>query len=161
MRNLQQAYLTLLRELEDNQVIHQFFVRVASGMALIMVLIALPLNSLVLGQVIGLEPEMRHYITWPLITCAIYPFLYGMTNLLRGVFAGAHRTSMLGRSTIAKTCYMLCLFGLSTFYTIPVPGIALAIFLLISAEAIEYIYLYRQRQQLQSAGLLAAIPKSA
>ncbi len=161
MRNLQQAYLTLVRKAEDNKIIKQFFLRLASGMALIMVLIALPLNGLVLGRVMGLAPDMRLYITWPLIACAGYPFLYGMTNLLRGVFAGAHRTGMLGRSTIAKMCYMLCVWILCSFFTIPVAGITLAIFLLISAEGIEFFYLRRQQQQLRSTGHLAAIPKSA
>lgn len=68
---------------------------------------------------------------------------------------------MLGRSTIAKTAYMLCAWGLSSFYAIPLPGIAVAIFLLISAELLECLYLYRQKQQLRSRGRLAAVPKSA
>jgi hypothetical protein len=161
MRNLQQAYLTLVREAEDNKIIKQFFLRLASGMALIMVLIALPLNDLVLGRVMGLAPDMCLYITWPLIACAGYPFLYGMTNLLRGVFAGAHRTGMLGRSTIAKTCYMLCIWVISSFFTIPVSGIDLAILLLISAEGVEFFYLRHQQRQLHLSGHLAAIPKSA
>jgi len=161
MRNLQQAYLTLVRAAEDNVVLHQFFLRVASGMALIMILVAGPFNRFVLGQVMGLEDGLRHYITWPLIACAIYPFLYGLTNLLRGVFAGAHRTAMLGRSTVAKTAYMLCLWTLASFFSLPLPGVTLAIFLLISAEMIEYVYLRRQQRQLLSAGLLEATPKSA
>jgi len=160
MRNLQQVYLTLVREADDNIIIKQFFLRVASGMALIMLLIAWPLNKLILGTVMGLDTEMRLYITLPLIACAIYPFLYGLTNLLRGVFAGAHQTGMLGRSTITKMCYMLCLWGATTLFPIPVPGIALAIFLLLSAEFIEFLYLRQQRRQLRASGLLAAIPKS-
>ena len=130
-------------------------------MALIMLLIAWPLNRLILGDIMGLDSEMRLYITLPLVACAIYPFLYGMTNLLRAVFAGAHRTGMLGRSTFVKTGYMLCLWGLSSFYPLPLPGIILAVFLLLSAELIEFSYLFRQRQQLRAVGLLAAIPKSA
>ena len=121
MRNLQQAYLTLVRRVEDNRIINRFFLRVASGMALIMLLIALPLNRLILGDIMGLDAEMRAYIVLPLIISAFYPFLYGMTNLLRGVFAGAHRTGMLGRSTIAKSCFMLALLGLTSLYPIPIP----------------------------------------
>ena len=161
MRNLQQAYLTLVRQVEDNRVINRFFLRVASGMALIMILIALPLNGIILGEVMGLASDMRTYITLPLIACAIYPFLYGMTNLLRGVFAGAHRTGMLGRSTIAKTCFMLTMWLATIFIPVPASGIALAIFLLISAESVEYFYLRHQRRQLRAAGHLAAVPKSA
>ena len=109
----------------------------------------------------GLDEQMRLYITLPLVACAVYPFLYGLTNLLRGVFAGAHQTGMLGRSTIAKMGYMLCLWGATTLYPVPIPGVALAIFLLLSAELVEFIYLRRQKRQLRAAGHLAAIPKSA
>lgn len=161
MRNLQQAYLTLVRNPDDNSTILQFFRRLAAGMALVMVLIAGPLNGTILGNVMGLDAGMRDYITIPLIICALYPALYGLTNLLRGIFAGAHRTGMLGRSTIAKTGYMLCAWGISSIYQIPLPGIAVGIFLLISAELLECSYLYRQKQQLRSRGHLAAVPKSA
>ncbi len=161
MRNLQQAYLTLVREAADNKIILQFFRRTAGGMALIMILIALPLNGFILGDVMGLDPQMRAYITWPMLACAVYPFLYGLTNLLRGVFAGAHRTGMLGRSTIAKTTFMLGVWAVSSFYPAPVTGVVLAISLLLSAEAIEFLYLRYQKRQLQSDGLLAAVPKSA
>ncbi len=161
MRNLQQAYLTLVREIGDNRVIRQFFHRVAAGMAVIMILVALPLNGPVLGRVMGLDEQMRLYITWPMIACAVYPFLYGLTNLLRGVFAGAHRTGMLGRSTLAKTGYMLGIWALAGFLTVPVSGVVLAIFLLISAEIVEYLYLRQQRRQLCASGLLAPVPKSS
>jgi len=161
MRNLQQVYLTLVRQAEDNRIIREFFLRVAAGVGLIMVCIAWPLNGIILGQVIGLDASMRTYIAWPLAICAFHPFLYGMTNLLRGVFAGAHKTGMLGRSTLAKTCYMLLFWGLSELLTMPVSGIGLAIFLLLSSEMIELCYLHYQRRQLKAAGLLAPIPKTA
>ena len=45
MRNLQQAYLTLVTEADDNSVLVRFLVRVSCGMALIMLLIAWPLNA--------------------------------------------------------------------------------------------------------------------
>ena len=161
MRNLQQAYLTLVRNIADNRTIYRFFLRVAGGMAFIMLLIAIPLNGLVLGTVMGLDDTMRSYITWPLIVCAVYPFFYGMTNLLRGIFAGAHRTGMLGRSTIAKSCFMLAVWGTTVYVTVPISGIFFAIFLLLCAESVELLYLQRQKRQLTSSGLLAPVPKSA
>jgi len=148
MRNLQQAYLTLVQVPEDNQVLVRFLVRVSSGMALVMLLIAWPLNQPVLGTVMGLDAGMRDYITWPLTACALFPLLYGAANLLRGWFAGAHLTGRLGLSTLYKAVLMLILWPLVTTTSLPLPGIAVAIFLLLAAEFCEAGYLYRQRSRL-------------
>jgi O-antigen/teichoic acid export membrane protein len=148
MRNLQQAYLTLVQVPEDNQVLVRFLVRVSSGMALVMLLIAWPLNQPVLGTVMGLDSGMRDYITWPLTACALFPLLYGAANLLRGWFAGAHLTGRLGLSTLYKAVLMLILWPLVTTTSLPLPGIAVAIFLLLAAEFCEAGYLYRQRSRL-------------
>jgi len=148
MRNLQQAYLTLVRQASDSEVLVRFFIRVSLGMALVMLLIAWPLNEPVLGTIMGLDPEMRHYITWPLTACALFPLLYGATNLLRGWFAGAHLTTRLGRSTFYKALLMVVLWPIIVIPQLPLPGIAVAIFLLLAAELCEMGYLYRQRGQL-------------
>ncbi|MEN8686024.1 MAG: hypothetical protein AB1Z51_09110 [Desulfuromonadales bacterium] len=148
MRNLQQAYLTLVQVPEDSQVLVRFLVRVSSGMALVMLLIAWPLNQPVLGTVMGLDAGMRDYITWPLTACALFPLLYGAANLLRGWFAGAHLTGRLGLSTLYKAVLMLILWPLVTKTSLPLPGIAVAIFLLLAAEFCEAGYLYRQRSRL-------------
>ncbi len=148
MRNLQQAYLTLVKNAVDYRVLVRFFFRVGIAMGLLMLLTAFPLNRLILGQLMGIEGEMRAYIIWPMAACTIFPLLYGGANLLRGFFAGAHRTSLLGRSTIIKALYLAACWGVSLVVTLPVPGIALAIFLLLSAELLEAWYLLRQRRAL-------------
>ena len=148
MRNLQQAYLTLVRQDRDNNILISFFIKVSIGMAVVMLAIAWPLNQPVLGIVMGLDASMRHYITWPLTACALFPFLYGAANLLRGWFAGAHLTGRLGLSTLYKALLMLILWPLITMSSLPLPGIAIAIFLLLAAELCEAGYLYRQRSRL-------------
>jgi hypothetical protein len=81
---------------------------------------------------------------------------YGAANLLRGYFAGAHETARLGRSTLYKLLYMLAWWLASSLLTLPVPGIALGIFLLLSAELVEAVYLRRQRDyHLRGSGRLA------
>ncbi len=155
MRNLQQAYLTLVRKEEDSATLVRFFLRVACGMALTMLLIAWPLNGPVLGTIMGLDIEMRHYIIWPLTACAFFPTLYGAANFLRGWFAGAHLTSRLGYSTFYKALLMIVLWPLITMQLVPVPGIAVAICLLLLAELCEAGYLYRQRAKLlENRGLV-------
>jgi hypothetical protein len=148
MRNMQQAYLTLVRQAEDNAVLIRFLARVSIGMALIMLLIAWPLNSPILGTIMGLDETMRHYIVWPLTACAFFPLLYGASNLLRGWFAGAHLTTRLGRSTGYKALLILILWPVLHALALPLPGIGVAIFLLLAAELCEAGYLYRQRTQL-------------
>lgn len=151
MRNLQQAYLTLVRDRTDYAVLVIFFRRVAAGMALLMVLIAYPLNAPVLGWIMGLAEPMRRYIVLPLACCALFPIFYGASHLFRGYFAGEHRTGILSRSTIYKVLYLLlCWWGITA---VPpgVPGIALAVFLLISAEFWEVYYLRYRRDLLQAA----------
>ena len=64
-------------------------------MGLLMLLTAFPLNQLLLGKVMGIADDLRLYIVWPLAACAVFPFFYGAANLLRGFFAGAHRTALV------------------------------------------------------------------
>ncbi len=149
LRNLQQAYLTLVVNRADNRVLLQFFRRVSGGMALVMILIAWPLNRLVLGQIMGLNDEMRSYIIIPLLLCALYPILYGASNLLRGAFAGAHKTAFLGKSTIWKSFYMLVCWGIFTLFPPQLAGVFVGVALLLTAEAIEVLYLKRQKRTLQ------------
>jgi hypothetical protein len=157
MRNLQQAYLTLVRQSEDNAVLMRFLIRTSVGMALIMLLLAWPLNGPVFGTVMGLDAEMRHYIAWPLTACALFPFLYGAANLLRGWFSGAHLTARLGRSTGYKALLMVVLWPLIVTFPLPLPGIAVAVFLLLAAELCETTYLYRQRLRLLTSHGLVPI----
>ena len=155
MRNMQQAYLTLVRQETDSHVLVRFLSRVSCGMALLMLVIAWPLNGPVLGTVMGLDASMRHYIVWPLTACALFPLLYGASNMLRGWFAGAHLTSRLGRSTGYKALLMVAFWPVIVNLPLPIPGIAVAIFLLLAAELCEAGYLYRQRGKLlDSHGLV-------
>ncbi len=155
MRNLQQAYLTLVKGRLDYAILVSFFRRVSGGMALLTLLIAYPLNQPVLGSLMGIEASMRAYIALPLACCALFPPLYGAANLLRGYFAGAHRTGELGRSTIYKVLFLLACWGALTLIPLPVPGIAIGIFLLIAAEFLEAFYLRRQRDRLLPGQSLA------
>ena len=146
MRNLQQAYLALVRSHRDYAVLVRFFRRVAAGMALLLLLVAFPLNAPVLGRVMGLAAPMRRYLALPLALCALYPVFYGLSNLMRGYFAGAHRTGLLGRSTCYKVLYLLLCWGLLSLLPLRLSGILLAICLLLSAELGEALYLHRQRR---------------
>jgi progressive ankylosis protein len=154
MRNLQQAYLTLCRTPADYAVLVSFFRRVGGGMGLLMILIAYPLNDLVLGKIMGLNAEMRNYIALPLVFCALFPLLYGAANLLRGYFTGDHLTGLLGWATIVKLSYLLSCWGLLLLLPFSLPGVAVAIFLLISSELCEFLYLRIKRdRQLVRASL--------
>ena len=55
MRNLQQAYLTLVRSAADFSPLVHFGKRVALGLALLLVVTAWPLNRIVLGDIMGLD----------------------------------------------------------------------------------------------------------
>ncbi len=90
---------------------------------------------------------MRGYIALPLAFCALYPFFYGLSNLLRGFFTGEHRTGLLGRATLFKVFYLLCCWGLLEVLHLRVPGIALAIFLLLTCELCEAAFLRLQRRR--------------
>jgi progressive ankylosis protein len=151
MRNLQQVYLTLVRNRADYAVLVSFFRRLSAGMAVLMILIAYPLNEAILGRVMGLDAEMRQYIALPLVFCSLFPFLYGAANLLRGYFTGDHLTGLLGWSTVFKLLYLLTCWGVILAFPIPVPGIALAIFLLLSSEFWEFWYLHRKRRSILGA----------
>jgi hypothetical protein len=145
MRNLQQAYLTLVRQATDNAALVRFLLRVSTGMAAIMLLIAWPLNDVVLGDLIGLSDDIRAYVTWPLTSCALFPLLYGFSNLLRGWFAGVHLTGRLSRATLYKALLMALLWPAIAFSGLQLPGAAVAVCMLLAAELCEAGYLYRQR----------------
>ena len=147
LRNLQQAYLTLVEDEQGYRVLKRFCVRLALLLGLLMVAVAFPLNQLVLGRLVGVAAELRAYIAWPLACCAAYPLLYGATNLLRGYFAGAHRTAMLGRSTLWKASFLALSWGVSLTTVLPFSGISVAIGLLLVAELLETGYLYLQKSR--------------
>jgi progressive ankylosis protein len=147
MRNLQQAYLTLVHDADGYAVLVRFARWVALGMGVLMLVTAFPLNKQVLGGIMGLEETMRDYITLPLAACAIFPLLYGAANLLRGYFTGEHRTHLLGGATFIKVLYLLACWGFLLLFPLPIAGVALAIFLLISSELCEVGYLHYRRRQ--------------
>ncbi len=147
MRNLQQAYLALVKSAQDYRVLVRFNLLVATGMGLLVLLAAGPLNELILGQLLGVAPELRHYLRLSLAACAIFPLFYGGCNLLRGWFAGAHQTGKLGYSTLFKSGFLLLAWLPLVKLQLPVSGISIAIALLLGAEIIEALYLRLQRQK--------------
>jgi hypothetical protein len=156
MRNLQQAYLTLVRNGADYPPLVSFFRRVGGALAALTVLVAYPLNGPVLGDLMGLDADTRSYIALPLAACALYPYLYGAANLLRGWFTGSYRTLQLGRSVIVKVLFLLLAWGGITLVPLPVPGVSVAVFLLLAAELCETAYLHiRRRQLIESTEALA------
>lgn len=147
MRNLQQAYLTLVKSAEDYQILVRFFYRTSLGMGLITLLVAFPLNRAILGGLMGIEAGLRDYLTLPLAGCAIFPLFYGASNLLRGYFAGAHQTARLGYSTLCKLLFILACYPLFVYGQLPLPGILIGVALLLCAELVEAGYLRRQRSR--------------
>ena len=141
MRNLQQAYLTLIKGREDYQTLTIFYRRVALGMGLTTLAIAYPFNRMVLGQAMGLNDELRHYIALPLAICALYPAVSGVIYLYRGAYSAKHRTGFLSWATLCKVTYLCTCWLFLMLKTPTVPGVALAIFLLLSCEVCEAWYL--------------------
>ncbi len=148
MRNLQQVYLTLIHSAADYRVLLRFFWWTSAGMGLLTLAIALPANRLIFVNIFGLAPELRHYIVIPLCLCAIYPLFYGGTNLLRAYFTATHRTVVLGQATLVKFSYLLLCWLANLLIKLPVSGIVLAIFLLISSEIVEAGYLRMKRKSI-------------
>ncbi len=147
MRNLQQAYLTLVKTEKDYRTLLNFSATIAGALGILLVLTAGPLNQMVVGQILGADPELRLYLRLSLGACAIFPFFYGGTSLLRGWFAGADQTTKLSRATIAKCCFLALVWWPLVHFQLPLSGIAIAVGLLVSAEILEASYLYFMRQQ--------------
>lgn len=148
MRNLQQVYLTLVDNIDDYRVVLRFFWWTSFGMALLTLGISGPGNQLIFKHVFGLSESLRHYIVIPLSLCAIYPVIYGGTNLLRAHFTAAHRTVILGQATLVKFFYLLICWLCSLLIPLQIPGILLAIFLLISSELAEGWFLRSRRSDI-------------
>ena len=147
MRTLQQAYMTLVKTVEDYRVLVRFNLIVSTGMGLLVLLTAGPFNELILGQLLGVETDLRNYLRLPLAVCALFPIFYGACNLLRGWFAGAHQTAQLGRSTFLKSGFLLLTWWPLVQLQPAVSGISIGIGLLLAAEIIESLYLRLQRQR--------------
>lgn len=147
MRNLQQAYLTLVRTVTDNRTLLHFSLLIAVAMGMLVLLTAGPLNQLIIGHLLGVEPELRHYLRPALAVCALFPLFYGLTNLLRGWFAGADMTPQLGRSTFVKCGFLLLVWWPLVSWSLPLPGIAIGVALLLGAELLESGYLFLQRRR--------------
>ena len=146
MRNLQQAYMTLVKNIRDNQTLLRFSMTLALTLGLLVLLTAGPLNTLVLGRLLGVETDLRLYLRGALAACALFPLFYSVTNLLRGWFSGADLTAHLGRSTFVKSGFLLLIWWPLITWQPPVPGIFVGILLLLGAEFLEGFYLYLQRR---------------
>ncbi len=127
MRNLQQAYLTLVKTEKDYRTLLNFSATIAGALGILLVLTAGPLNQMVVGQILGADPELRLYLRLSLGACAIFPFFYGGTSLLRGWFAGADQTTKLSRATIAKCCFLALVWWPLVHFQLPLSGIAIAV----------------------------------
>lgn len=160
LRNLQQTYQALVRRPEDFATMVRFHRRVGGLLAIGILFVAFPLRGPVLGSLMGLDAQMRDYIALPLACSALYPLLYGSTNVLRGYFTSQHRTFELGRSTVYKVAFLLLIWGLLLIFPLPLPGIAIAVFLLIASELCESTYLiWRRRSLLRQERLtIAEVP---
>ncbi len=145
MRNLQQAYLTLVEQPQDYAVLLRFFWWTSLGMALLTLGIAGPANQLIFDNIFGLAESLRRYIVLPLSLCAVFPLAYGVTNLLRAYFTATHHTVILGQATLVKFAYLLLCWLISLLIPLQIPGILLAIFLLISSELVEAWFLRLRR----------------
>lgn len=148
MRNLQQAFLALGQGADDYPVLARFNRRVSLILALVTLAVAFPLNAVVLGSLMGLDPALRAIIVTPLALCALYPWLIGAAHLLRGWFAQVHKTALLGRATFYKVLLLVTCWPLLGLFPLPFSGPAIAVQLLIFAEAAEIWYLQRRRRQL-------------
>jgi hypothetical protein len=148
MRNLQQVYLTLVDTLSDYQVLRRFAVTVSLSLGLLVLLTAGPGAQPILGQLLGVESVLLDYLRIPLAACALFPLLYAVSNLLRGWFAGAHKTALLGYSTLFKCSFLLLVWWPIVELKPPVSGAAVGIALLLAAESIEAVYLRIQRDRL-------------
>lgn len=149
MRNLLQAYQTLVRTDADYRVLVRFFRWVGSGLAILTLIIAFPLSGPVLGGLMGLDAATRAYIALPLAGCALYCYLYGAVSLLRGWFTSEDRTKELGRSVIYKVFFLGCCWGILLLFPFSVPGVGVAVFLLMAAELCETWYLHHRRNRLR------------
>ena len=147
MRNLQQAHIALIKKPGDNRILLRFSVFLSVLLSLLILITAGPAENFVLGQLLGVEPALSHYMQFALALCAIFPFFYGTSHLLRGWFSSAEKTGLLGQSTILKCCFILLLWWPIVHFQFPVSGITIAIVLLISSEIIEAAYLLLQRRQ--------------
>lgn len=148
MRNLQQACLALLRDAGDYRVMARFADRVSLALGLLTLLIAGPLNAVVLGDIMGLDATMRTYIRWPLAACALYPWLIGVTHLQRGWFSAEHLTGQVGRATLYKVLLLVGCWPLLAMSSPFAGGTVVAITLLIGAELYEAWYLHGRRRSL-------------
>jgi hypothetical protein len=151
MRNLQQACLTLLRQADDYRVMARFADRVSLALGLLTLLIAGPLNTPVLGDIMGLDATLRGYIRWPLAACALYPWLIGVTHLQRGWFSAEHLTGLVGRATLYKVLLLLACWPPLAFLPPLAAGTTVAITLLVGAELFEAWYLHARRRRLLAA----------
>lgn len=147
MRNLQQAYLTLVKSVADYRALIRFNLTTAAVMGLLILLTAGPLNKLILGDLLGVEPHLRHYLRFALGACTLFPILYGTSNLLRGWFAGAHQTGKLGHSTGLKSGFLMLVWWPIVALQPPISGISIGIGLLLCAESLEAVYLRMQKQR--------------
>lgn len=148
LRNLHQAWLTLVHNERDGQTLLRFSIITASAMSLALLLVAGPFNQLFIGNLLGIEDGLNHYMRLAFASCAIFPLIYAWTNLLRGWFSETEQTRYLGSATLAKSLFLVVMWLPLVYIPLPISGIAIAIGLIIISELIEASYLHVQRRRL-------------
>jgi len=157
MRNLQQTYMTLVKTVSDYRTLVYFSCSLSAFLGVIILLTAGPFHQLILGQLLGISIDLRDYLRLAFAACALFPFMYAASNLLRGWFSGAEQTRQLGSSTLIKSFFLLLMWWPLVNWQPPISGIAVAIALLLAAEILEAGYLYYQRKK-QPAAIRALAP---
>lgn len=115
-----------------------------------------PLLDLYLGNVIGLEPALWHYVHTGLLLLMVLPGLTAITSWLRGLLVAAGTTSSVYRGMGVNLAVNGAVLSLGVVLTLP--GMVVAAVALLVATTVESLYLLRRYA---ASGRRQAIPALA
>lgn len=141
LRNLVQTAQTLVRSREELKVMFQFTLKtVLFFVAIVIVLFCSPLQSIILGKVMGLNLELSRYATPGIRLTFLVAIFWGYAALLRGILSAMRRTGAIAVTVLIRLVVVVMVCSITIFLP-DLNGTIVGIFAFAGAFASESIFL--------------------
>jgi len=117
LRNLIQTAQTLVRSSEELKVMFQFTLKtVLFFVAVVIVLFYSPLRGVILGNVMGLTPELSRYATPGVKLTFLVAIFWGYSALLRGILSAMRRTDIIAFTVLLRLVMVVMVCSVTQFF---------------------------------------------
>ena len=146
LRNLVQTAQALVRSREELKVMFQFTLKtVLFFVVVVFVLFYSPLRGVILGNVMGLTPELSRYATPGIKLTFLVGIFWGYSAMLRGILSAMRRTSAIAVTVLIRLVVVVMVCSVTLFFP-DLNGTIVGVLALSAAFASESAFLVLRLQ---------------